>query len=396
MNLYLTSVFCNKAKNSSEIRECLLTFKTQDNYTSINTLTIITPYLRELNSGVFFDFKFFKIEITARNLSIIEPDILDRQSNDVREALQCLIIRSDLLEVLNEQQFSGFRNVWGIEITGTRLTSLDMGFTFDSNLRVLKLMNAGSIKTIGRVQANIMGEYHFENTSLESLPTKMFEYNFITEQHVVFKNNHNLKKLQTNVFQGGYDALKIFFEKTPIEIIEPYFVDSQKTLFQIQLGGNKLGYINQTVFKPILEDWHNRNLSNSWIKWDIDIAGIDEATSDRISCDCELAWLTANPPMAKFVKNAVCVTGETLEEFVGSGIDMCYDCPSSEGLYPHPSDCTKFYQCSDNKAFLQSCPENLVYNEFEEYCDWPYNVAPPCGTNTTIYTSTYGPQTMLA
>ncbi|XP_037068253.1 peritrophin-1-like isoform X1 [Pollicipes pollicipes] len=38
---------------------------------------------------------------------------------------------------------------------------------------------------------------------------------------------------------------------------------------------------------------------------------------------------------------------------------------------PHPTDCSKFYKCAQGKAWIQSCPGNLLYNKAERVCDYP-------------------------
>ncbi|KAK6190072.1 hypothetical protein SNE40_002011 [Patella caerulea] len=53
-----------------------------------------------------------------------------------------------------------------------------------------------------------------------------------------------------------------------------------------------------------------------------------------------------------------------------------------DGRYPNLDlGCTSFHTCK-NEIFLghNFCPENLVYNKVKDYCDWLFNVEPPCGT----------------
>ncbi|XP_065663763.1 uncharacterized protein LOC100214985 [Hydra vulgaris] len=46
----------------------------------------------------------------------------------------------------------------------------------------------------------------------------------------------------------------------------------------------------------------------------------------------------------------------------------------SDGIYPHPSDCTLFFECSGSIAYLKGCPPGLKYNAALKLCDWPDNV----------------------
>jgi len=54
--------------------------------------------------------------------------------------------------------------------------------------------------------------------------------------------------------------------------------------------------------------------------------------------------------------------------------DPSFKCPTEEGLYPHPSDCAKFYECSGFLAWLLHCDADLLFNPAIGQCDWPANV----------------------
>ena len=44
-------------------------------------------------------------------------------------------------------------------------------------------------------------------------------------------------------------------------------------------------------------------------------------------------------------------------------------------MHANPDNCAQFYQCAEGHQFpMQNCPEGLLYNAEEEYCDWPDNV----------------------
>merc|ERR1712055_677264 len=52
--------------------------------------------------------------------------------------------------------------------------------------------------------------------------------------------------------------------------------------------------------------------------------------------------------------------------------------PSKEcedGIHAHEKYCNKFYQCANGHRYEdQECPEGLVFNAEQEYCDYPENV----------------------
>jgi len=46
-----------------------------------------------------------------------------------------------------------------------------------------------------------------------------------------------------------------------------------------------------------------------------------------------------------------------------------------DGLHADPNNCAQFYQCANGHQYpMQECPEGLLFNAEEEYCDWPENV----------------------
>ncbi|XP_078700242.1 chondroitin proteoglycan 2-like isoform X2 [Branchiostoma floridae x Branchiostoma belcheri] len=69
-------------------------------------------------------------------------------------------------------------------------------------------------------------------------------------------------------------------------------------------------------------------------------------------------------------------TEETVEVFSCDG--------RAEGLYSDPSDCSMYYHCATgHPPYHRPCaPGGTVFDEQDQICDWPENVAPPCGTET--------------
>ncbi|GAB6023818.1 Chitinase 2 [Chamberlinius hualienensis] len=48
-----------------------------------------------------------------------------------------------------------------------------------------------------------------------------------------------------------------------------------------------------------------------------------------------------------------------------------YNCTNA-GLFPHPFDCTKFIQCSEDLiSHLMNCPAGLHFSQNNQICDWP-------------------------
>jgi len=54
-------------------------------------------------------------------------------------------------------------------------------------------------------------------------------------------------------------------------------------------------------------------------------------------------------------------------------------CVDPYGLYPYPSSCRSYYQCSLSVPYKKACPEHLLWNDLLKLCDWPENV--DCSNN---------------
>ena len=51
--------------------------------------------------------------------------------------------------------------------------------------------------------------------------------------------------------------------------------------------------------------------------------------------------------------------------------DTCIKCPDFNGLYPHPSECTKWVHCNNDIPYVKDCPAGLHFNPILLVCDWP-------------------------
>ncbi|GFO04682.1 chondroitin proteoglycan-2 [Plakobranchus ocellatus] len=60
-------------------------------------------------------------------------------------------------------------------------------------------------------------------------------------------------------------------------------------------------------------------------------------------------------------------------------------CPQPNGQFQYASDCTRYVQCDQGRASIETCTPNLVFNPARGYCDFPANVPfcrPPQGQIT--------------
>lgn len=56
-----------------------------------------------------------------------------------------------------------------------------------------------------------------------------------------------------------------------------------------------------------------------------------------------------------------------------SGVGYAQDCGpwDSGSLFPHATDCTKYYVCDFGVLIQRDCPPGLHFNDDTKFCDWP-------------------------
>ncbi|XP_044261620.1 uncharacterized protein LOC123009400 [Tribolium madens] len=60
-------------------------------------------------------------------------------------------------------------------------------------------------------------------------------------------------------------------------------------------------------------------------------------------------------------------------------------CPyGSDGIHPHPTDCSKFLNCANGITYVQDCSPGTLFNPLLKICDFPYNVRCQNVTNSGI------------
>ncbi|MGF6888028.1 hypothetical protein ABIA39_006541 [Nocardia sp. GAS34] len=87
-----------------------------------------------------------------------------------------------------------------------------------------------------------------------------------------------------------------------------------------------------------------------------------------------LARILALPAGALLLGSGLTLATGASARAEGVGLDVAaFSCPQPNGLFPDPEDTTKYIQCSNNIATVQSCPPGLDWNPKGQYCDWPSN-----------------------
>jgi hypothetical protein len=62
---------------------------------------------------------------------------------------------------------------------------------------------------------------------------------------------------------------------------------------------------------------------------------------------------------------------------ISASVLMEEDCPPTDPDYavllPHPTDCSRFFRCSNGVPYEEHCPGVLHFNVQLNVCDWPEN-----------------------
>ena len=62
-------------------------------------------------------------------------------------------------------------------------------------------------------------------------------------------------------------------------------------------------------------------------------------------------------------------------------------------LHRHPANCSFYLQCANGYEYVMPCPEDLVFNQISQRCDFLYNV-PECQEAVTTTTTASGTTTV--
>jgi hypothetical protein len=70
---------------------------------------------------------------------------------------------------------------------------------------------------------------------------------------------------------------------------------------------------------------------------------------------------------------------------VSAGDAGKFKCPETNGFFPDPEQCDKYYECVGNVPETKFCPDGLLFEASDpnsELCDYPFNVE--CGTREFV------------
>ena len=59
-----------------------------------------------------------------------------------------------------------------------------------------------------------------------------------------------------------------------------------------------------------------------------------------------------------------------------------FTCPEPDGLFAHPEQCDRYFECKNGRLSRKLCADGLVFDpqktESEDPCDWPQNTKHKC------------------
>ncbi|XP_061186916.1 coadhesin-like [Saccostrea echinata] len=90
------------------------------------------------------------------------------------------------------------------------------------------------------------------------------------------------------------------------------------------------------------------------------------------SCPFGTRWDNDKKPAPACVNEAevACASDIEEEEDEPSNDTDTFTCPSNFGYFPHPKDCTKYYQCSWSTPTELQCPDNMGWDVSVTNCNW--------------------------
>ncbi|XP_055680053.1 uncharacterized protein LOC129788076 isoform X3 [Lutzomyia longipalpis] len=89
-------------------------------------------------------------------------------------------------------------------------------------------------------------------------------------------------------------------------------------------------------------------------------------------------------------KTAFCISEQPDEPECDNLPTLDYSCPDLDGFYPHPTDCSQYFECINQKAFIHNCPPGYAWDTQGMRCKQK-RTASDCGVINCKYTDTSVP-----
>lgn len=83
--------------------------------------------------------------------------------------------------------------------------------------------------------------------------------------------------------------------------------------------------------------------------------------------------------------SSLCLPVSILFAGVEAPAERSFQCPEKNGFFPDPEQCDLYYECVDNIATANLCPDGLMFSDkttIDAKCDYPFNT--DCGTREFV------------
>nr|XP_042900434.1 peritrophin-1-like [Parasteatoda tepidariorum] len=95
-------------------------------------------------------------------------------------------------------------------------------------------------------------------------------------------------------------------------------------------------------------------------------------------CVNGMAYLQECPQGLVFdIRNIKCDLPKVVGCKPPPGIMSVLTCPKETGIFRHPTECGTFFLCQRNRAYKYECPEGLVFDYFDKKCVYSSNIKCP-------------------
>lgn len=164
--------------------------------------------------------------------------------------------------------------------------------------------------------------------------------------------------------------------------------DNEQMVPYAYKGDQWVGFDDPRSFKIKVQWLKERGFSGIMI-WSVDM---DDFTGSCMGLKYPLIKSAKEELKGYHVANLIEAQGSQLHAAI-NGVTKDKDeiqCEETDGhitYHKDKKDCTMYYMCEGSRRHHMPCPQNLVFNQNENVCDWPENVE-GCGVKLPVAAAT--------
>lgn len=162
--------------------------------------------------------------------------------------------------------------------------------------------------------------------------------------------------------------------------------DNEQMIPYAYKGDQWVGFDDPRSFKMKVQ-WLKQNGYSGIMIWSVDM---DDFTGSCMGLRYPLIKSAKEELKGYYVPNlAESTQSSSLHTAIGVKDKDELQCEETDGhitYHKDKKDCTMYYMCEGSRKHHMPCPQNLVFNQNENVCDWPENVE-GCGTKLPATTT---------